>query len=77
MYRAMGTILMCGTVSGAVDRAAMSLWGTEGKALEHGVGIVVLGLTVWGLWDQENGRRREERPARAKDGARQFSSHDA
>ena len=49
MYRAMGTILICCTVSGAVDTVVMSWWGTEGKALGHGVGCVILGLTGWGL----------------------------
>lgn len=51
MYRAMGTILMCCTVSGAVDTVVMSLWGMEGKAVGHGVGCVILGLTGWGLLD--------------------------
>lgn len=49
MYRAMGTVLICCTVSGAVDTVVMSLWGMEGKALGHGVGCLVLGLTGWGL----------------------------
>lgn len=51
MYRAMGTILMCCTVSGAVDRIVMSFWGMEGKAVGHGVGCVILELTGWGLLD--------------------------
>lgn len=49
MYRAMGTILICCTVSGAVDTVVMTLWGMEGKALGHGVGCLILGLTGWGL----------------------------
>ena len=49
MYRAMGKVLICCTVSGAVDTVVMSLWGMEGKALEHGVGCLVLGLTGWAL----------------------------
>ena len=49
MYRAMGTVLICCTVSGAVDTVVMSLWGLEGKALGHGVGCLVLGLTGWAL----------------------------
>lgn len=49
MYRAMGTVLICCTVSGAVDTVVMSVWGMEGKALGHGVGCLVLGLTGWGL----------------------------
>ena len=51
MYRAMGTILMCCTACGVVDTVVMSLWGMEGKALGHGVGCVILGLTGWGLLD--------------------------
>ena len=51
MYRAVGTILLCCTVSGVVDTIVMSQWGMEGKALGHGVGCVVLGLTGWGLLD--------------------------
>ena len=51
MYRAMGTVLICCTVSGTVDTVVMSLWGMEGKAFGHGVGCVVLGLTGWGLLD--------------------------
>lgn len=49
MYRAMGTVLICCTVSGAIDTVVMSLWGLEGKALGHGVGCLVLGLTGWAL----------------------------
>ncbi len=51
LYRAMGTVLICCTVSGAVDMVVMSSWGMEGKALGHGVGCVVLGLTGWSLLD--------------------------
>lgn len=43
----MGTVLICCTVSGTVDTVVMSLWGMEGKALGHGVGCLVLGLTGW------------------------------
>lgn len=49
MHRAMGTVLICCTVSGTVDTVVMSLWGMEGKALGHGVGCLVLGLTGWAL----------------------------
>lgn len=49
MHRAMGMVLVCCTVSGAVDTVVMSLWGLEGKALGHGVGCLVLGLTGWAL----------------------------
>ena len=51
MYRAMGTALICCMVSGTVDTVVMSLWGMEGKALGHGVGSLVLGLTGWSLLD--------------------------
>ena len=51
MHEAMGTVLICCTVSGAVDTVVMSLWGMEGKALGHGVGSLVLGLTGWALLD--------------------------
>ncbi len=51
MYRAMSTVLICCTVSGAVDMVVMSSWGMEGKTLGHGVGCVVLGLTGWSLLD--------------------------
>ena len=51
MCRAMGTVLICCTVSGAVDMVVMSSWGMEGKALGHGVGCVVLGITERGLLD--------------------------
>lgn len=46
-------VLLCCTVSGAVDTIVMSLWGMEGKALGHGVGCVVLGFTGWRLLDRE------------------------
>ncbi|MCJ1471778.1 hypothetical protein MMC13_000419 [Lambiella insularis] len=49
MPRAMGILLLCLTVGGAVDVGVTSSWGLEGKALVHGVGAVVMGLTGWGL----------------------------
>ncbi|KAF6219152.1 hypothetical protein HO133_004977 [Letharia lupina] len=65
MYRAMGTIMICCTVSGAVDTVVMSLWGMAGKAMGHGVGCVLLGLTGWGLLESENAGGREKRSADA------------
>ena len=35
MYRAMGTILICCTVSSVVDTVVMSLWSMDGKAMGH------------------------------------------
>ena len=49
MPKAMGTVLICCTAAGIVDTLVMALWGMEGKALGHGVGTVVMGLTGWGL----------------------------
>ena len=49
MYREMGTVLICCTLSGLVDAVVMSLWGVKGTALVLGLGCVVFGLTGWGL----------------------------
>lgn len=38
MYRVMGAVLICCTLSVAVDKVVMSLWGMKGKDLGYGVG---------------------------------------
>ena len=59
-YRAMGTVLICCTLSGLVDTVVMSLWGMKGTALVLGLGCVVFGLTGLGLLGEQKRKHREE-----------------
>ena len=47
--KALGTVLLCCTVSAVVDVVVTSRWGMEGMAWQHVGGAVVLGVVGWGL----------------------------
>lgn len=49
MPRAMGTLLLCLTVTGMVDIVVTSLWGMKDKAWTHAAGTVIVGLAGWGM----------------------------
>ena len=49
MYRAMGILLLCSTVSGVNDIVVTSQHGMKGALLTHAIGTLMLGLAGWGL----------------------------
>ena len=49
MYRAMGTILLCCALGGVVDVVVCGFKGTDGKAVGHAIGLVIMTFLGWRL----------------------------